>query len=61
MLSRDALNVKASVDTHNNNNQEFTIHLILSFIHPIIPRKKKHFQYGKNRIVFKSFSYSLIN
>lgn len=31
MLSRDALNVKASVDTHNNNNQEF-IWFSLSFI-----------------------------
>lgn len=51
MLSRDALNVKASVDTHNNN-QEFTINLILSFIHPIIPRKKKHFQYGKKQNYF---------
>lgn len=53
MLSRDALNVKASVDTHNNNNnQEFTIHLILSFIHPIIPRKKKTFSVWKKQNCF---------
>lgn len=50
MLSRDALNVKASVDTHNNNNQEFTIHLILSFIHPIIPRKKNIFSMEKTEL-----------
>lgn len=47
--------MKASVDTHNNNNnQEFTIHLIVSFIHPIIPRKKQHFQYQRKTEWFLS-------
>lgn len=49
MLYRDTLNVKASVDTHNNN-QVFTIHLILSFIHPIIPRKKNIFVWKKTEL-----------